>query len=780
MFVKNVIFGTQFFGLKIGLKIGLAFFCLAALSMIVIGYISYNNARASLEQQSFNKLTAVRETKADQIQDYFKNIKDQLQNLALSPVVIDATKEFKSGYSSITKDLKLDDKKIEALKNENWTYLEKEFLPLLNKNLIIATTLKDEVTYDPSATALQNLYIIKNPNPIGNKLNMTSSDDGSNYSKAHAKFHNVFKDFVERFGYYDLFLIDNETGKIVYTVYKEIDFTSSLSEGALKHTNLAEAFDAVKSASSDTISKLVDYEPYHPSYNAHASFIACPVFDGTKQIGVLAFQMPIDRINSIMTNNERWEKVGLGKSGETYLIGEDMTLRNQSRFLIEDSVNYFKMLRDLGAGSTTIAKIKAFNSTIGLQEVKTEGTLAALKEESATKIFPDYRGVRVLSAYKPLHILGMNWAILSEIDEDEAFTEIVALKKKMIVAFIILLLVVIITASVMSTQLTKPIKELSLEAEELGNGNLDVEIKTGRKDEIGVLANNFKKMQGSITKLIMDLRHMNHTLEDKVIERTAEVVEQKNIIEEKQKEIIDSILYAKRIQNAILAHDTYLAKHIPQHFVLFKPKDHISGDFYWATKKDGRFWLAVCDSTGHGVPGAFMSLLNIAFLNEAITEKNMTEPHDVLNHARKRLIQNMSKEGNKDGMDGILVCIDPEKKTYTYSAAHNSPLIIKNNEFVEYDADKMPIGEGVREESFTSHKFDVKEGDMIYLYTDGYADQFGGPKGKKFKYKQLNDLLMEMHQKPLAEQKEKLSQVFTEWKGELEQIDDVCVFGIRV
>ncbi len=748
--------------------------------MIVIGYISYNNARKSLEQQSFNKLTAVREAKADQIHDYFKNIQDQLQDLALNPVIIDATNEFKSGYASIAKDLKLDEKKIDELKNENWAYLEKEFLSRLNKNLIIPTTLKDEVTTDPSATALQNLYIIKNPHPTSEKHNMLKSDDGSNYSKTHLKYHNVLKNFIERFGYYDLFIIDNETGKIVYTVYKEVDFTSSLSEGPLKHTNLAEAFEYVKNASSDTISKLVDYEPYHPSYNAHSSFIACPIFDGAKQIGVLAFQMPIDRINSIMTNNERWEKVGLGKSGETYIIGEDMTLRNQSRFLIEDSVNYFKMLRDLGVGATTISKIKTFNSSIGLQEVKTVGTLAALKDSSDTKIFPDYRGVSVLSSYKPLHVLGMHWAILSEIDEEEAFTEIVELKHKMTMAFFVLLLVVIVTSYFMSMQLTRPIKELSIEAEELGNGNLDVEIKTGRKDEIGVLADNFKKMQGSITKLIMDLRHMNHTLEDKVVERTAEVVEQKNIIEEKQKEIIDSILYAKRIQNAILAHDTYLQKHLPQHFVLFKPKDHISGDFYWATKKDGRFYLAVCDSTGHGVPGAFMSLLNIAFLNEAITEKNMVGPHEILNHARKRLIQNMSKEGNKDGMDGILVCIDPEKKTYTYSAAHNSPLIIKNGEFVEYHADKMPIGEGIREESFTSHKFDVKECDMIYLYTDGYADQFGGPKGKKFKYKQLNDLLMELHQKSMNEQKEKLAKVFVDWKGSLEQIDDVCVFGIRV
>jgi serine phosphatase RsbU (regulator of sigma subunit) len=766
--------------LKIGLKIGLAFFLLAAISMIVIGYISYDNARKSLEQQSFNKLTAVREAKADQIHDYFENIQDQLQDLALNPVIIDAAKEFKSGYFSIAKDLKFDDKKIEELKNENWTYLEKEFLSRLNKNLIIPTTLKDEVNSDPSATVLQNIYITKNTNSIGAKHNLLVSDDGSNYSKTHSKYHSVFKNFIDRFGYYDLFIIDNETGKIVYTVYKEIDFTSSLSEGPLKHTNLAEAFDSVKNAPNDTVSKLVDYEPYHPSYNAHSSFIACPIFDGKKQIGVLAFQMPIDRINSIMTNNTRWEAVGLGKSGETYIIGEDMTLRNQSCFLIEDSVNYFKMLRDLGVGATTISKIKTFNSSIGLQEVKTVGTLAALKDSSDTKIFPDYRGVSVLSSYKPLNVLGMHWAILSEIDEDEAFAEIVALKQKMIAACITLLIVVIITSYFMSMQLTKPIKELSIEAEELGNGNLDVEIKTGRKDEIGVLADNFKKMQGSITKLIMDLRHINHTLEDKVTERTAEVVEQKNIIEEKQKEIIDSILYAKRIQNAILAHDTYLQKHLPQHFVLFKPKDHISGDFYWATKKDGRFYLAVCDSTGHGVPGAFMSLLNIAFLNEAITEKNMVEPHQILNHARKRLIQNISKDGNKDGMDGILMCIDTNTNTYSYSAAHNCPLIIKNNEFVEYDADKMPIGQWIHEDTFTTHKFDVSPGDMIYLYTDGYADQFGGPKGKKFKYKQLNDLLMELHQKPMSEQKTKLTEAFYDWKGDLEQIDDVCVFGIRV
>jgi len=147
--------------------------------------------------------------------------------------------------------------------------------------------------------------------------------------------------------------------------------------------------------------RLVEYKPYHPSYNAPSSFISTPIFSGDSAIGVLVFQLPIDRINDIMTNKQQWTKVGLGATGETYIVAEDYTIRNQSRFLIEDSTNYFKMLEDLKVEPKTIAKIKNFNSTIGLQEVKTEGTEAALKGETDSRIFKDYRGVPVLSAFKP-------------------------------------------------------------------------------------------------------------------------------------------------------------------------------------------------------------------------------------------------------------------------------------------------------------------------------------------------------------------------------------------
>ncbi len=269
-------------------------------------------------------------------------------------------------------------------------------------------------------------------------------------------------------------------------------------------------------------------------------------------------------------------------------------------------------------------------------------------------------------------------------------------------------------------------------------------------------------------------------LETTVKERTSEIEHQKHLIEEKQKEIVDSINYAKRIQYALLAHEDVLKQNLNDYFIYFNPKDIVSGDFYWSTKKDDRFYLAVCDSTGHGVPGAFMSLLNIGFLTEAIVEKGIEKPNEIFNYVRQKLIDNISKEGQKDGFDGILICIDRKNKKLTYSSANNSPIIVSNNTIIGKESDRMPVGVGVRQESFKLFELDTKGNDILYLYTDGFADQFGGPKGKKFKYGQLNQLLLDISQKQLSVQKEILQDAFNSWKGALEQVDDVCVIGIRI
>jgi serine phosphatase RsbU (regulator of sigma subunit) len=271
-----------------------------------------------------------------------------------------------------------------------------------------------------------------------------------------------------------------------------------------------------------------------------------------------------------------------------------------------------------------------------------------------------------------------------------------------------------------------------------------------------------------------------------VIHMQKEMAEsQKHLIEEKQKEIIDSINYAKRIQFTLLAHDDLLLKNLPEHFVLFKPKDIVSGDFYWATerydhiKKEKQFYLAVCDSTGHGVPGAFMGLLNTSFLNEAVNEKNIHEPAEVFEHVRSRLVDSISRDGGKDGMDAILIKIVEGRNEITYAAAYNKPLLVRKGELIQPGYDKIPIGQSDRHVKFSQFSVKVEKGDVLYLYTDGYADQFGGKKGGKLKEANLKKLLAELSAKSMEEQKLQLESEFNTWRGELEQVDDVCVIGIR-
>ena len=279
-----------------------------------------------------------------------------------------------------------------------------------------------------------------------------------------------------------------------------------------------------------------------------------------------------------------------------------------------------------------------------------------------------------------------------------------------------------------------------------------------------------------------------------------EIEDKKNVIEEKQKEIFDSINYAHRIQSALLANTSMMNDMLKKdnYFILFQPKDIVSGDFYWATsaspkyrirdeengfevnKFDELFYFAICDSTGHGVPGAFMSLLNMGYLNEAVKEKNIYEPNKIFDYVRKRLIESISEEGQKDGFDGIILCINKTTRQISYAAAHNNPVLVSGKDMIHLPSDKMPVGKGERNEPFKLHVMELKKGDTIYLYTDGYADQFGGPKGKKFKYRQLETLLLENSGEELMKQKQVLHSTFEHWRGDLDQVDDVCLVGIKI
>ena len=262
------------------------------------------------------------------------------------------------------------------------------------------------------------------------------------------------------------------------------------------------------------------------------------------------------------------------------------------------------------------------------------------------------------------------------------------------------------------------------------------------------------------------------------------ILKQKDIIEEKQKEILDSIAYAKRIQFSLLASDNLLTSNLPDYFVLFKPKDVVSGDFYWASPTDEGFIYITADCTGHGVPGAFMSLLNITKLSQTINENKITRPDVILNNIRTEIIKALNAEGSeesKDGMDAVLCKLDLKNMKLQYAAANNPFYIIRDNQLLICKADKMPVGKGHDDSiSFTFNEITLQKGDLIYTFTDGYADQFGGPKGKKFKYKQLEDILMSICNLPMSEQSSILNLKFEEWKGNLDQVDDVLIIGTKI
>ena len=271
-------------------------------------------------------------------------------------------------------------------------------------------------------------------------------------------------------------------------------------------------------------------------------------------------------------------------------------------------------------------------------------------------------------------------------------------------------------------------------------------------------------------------------VQKKIIEQqNKETLKQKEIITQKNNAVLDSINYAKRIQEGLLASKQTLNNNLNDYFVTFKPKDIVSGDFYWSAEYSNQFYLAICDSTGHGVPGAFMSLLNIALLSEAIKEKQIQEPHLIFNEVRRRLIEIISADGYKDGFDGVLIRIQktPLGIKLDYVAANNEPVLIRNNQFVKLQNDRIPVGKSDDLKPFNLFSIDIKSGDTLYLYTDGYADQFGGEKQKKFKRKNLNDLLLRNSHLEMDSQWIELNKAFELWKGEEEQVDDVCVVGIK-
>ncbi|HIJ23210.1 MAG: HAMP domain-containing protein [Gammaproteobacteria bacterium] len=353
---------------------------------------------ATLRQEAFNKLTAVRDGKKAAIESYFNTVKSQVSTLSANHSVVDTMKQLKETFSAFEEDTMLGGDiqlEQEALMQFYESQFKPEYLRQNGKKQIDTAAL---IRLDDGSTVMQYNYLVKNPNPLGEKHKMDNAKDYSAYSQLHQKIHPTFRKYIEEFGYYDLFLVDAETGKIVYSVYKESDFATSLKDGPHADSGIGRVFRAAQDLEKSDEVVFDDFSQYLPSYDAPAGFIASPIVEKGKTIGVLIFQLPIDRITSIMS-----ERAGLGKTGETYLVGPDHLMRSDS-------------YRDL-QNHSVVASFREPESG----KIETRAVTAALRGGTAAEVITDYMGKPVLSAYAPLNVLGGHWAILSEIDVAEVF-----------------------------------------------------------------------------------------------------------------------------------------------------------------------------------------------------------------------------------------------------------------------------------------------------------------------------------------------------------------------
>ena len=321
-------------------------------------------------------------------------------------------------------------------------------------------------------------------------------------------------------------------------------------------------------------------------------------------------------------------------------------------------------------------------------------------------------------------------------------------------------------------------------ARQVGSGNFDSYFKP--------LSDNDTLGQ-ALLRMRKDLHENERVLEQKVIERTEEVVRQKEEIENKNQEleilykhVTDSIRYAKRIQEAILPPESLIKKLLPNSFILYRPKDIVSGDFYWLDEKDGKVFYAAVDCTGHGVPGAFMSIVGYNLLKEIIVKPTVNTPAQVMQKMKtgvsKTLHHGQSEDNAKDGMDMTMCAIDFNNLYMHFSGAYNPMYLIREGQLTQYDGDSFPVGlmEGMEDKHFTDHRIDLKKGDMVYIFSDGYADQFGGPRGKKFMVSKFRELLKNASTMDITQQKDFLLKTIEDWRGDLEQVDDILVIGVRI
>ena len=463
-----------------------------------------NHARRDLTQKAQDHLVALRDVKKQQIENYFGFIRDQVLSLSEDQMIIDAMRTFSRAFESYNEEKGFEDVDIEKMRTELYTYYTGEFASeYQSQNDGQSANVQSLFSQlDNDSIALQYDYIRANQNPLGSKHQLDTAEEYTEYGLTHAEVHPIVRSYLEKFGYYDIFLVDSKTGDIVYSVFKELDYTTSLKDGPYAQTNFGEAFRLANAATNKDAVVLVDFKQYTPSYEAPASFIASPIFDGNEKVGVLLFQMPVDKINEVMGFRS-----GMGETGETYVVGPDNLLRSNT---YRDQEN-----------RTIVASFR--NPELG--SVENPVISKALEGEAGVETSTNYLGEEVLSAYAPVDVLGLRWSVLAEITTAEAYETAHEIQETssaastnmatwsvvigVIAAIAVGGLAFFVTRQIM-LPLGKTIEMLQNVAQ--GEADLTQRLDESRNDELGDLAKWFnvftKRLHDIIAKVVANSNHL--------------------------------------------------------------------------------------------------------------------------------------------------------------------------------------------------------------------------------------------------------------------------------
>ncbi|SJM32394.1 Putative cyclase (Adenylyl-or guanylyl-)(Adenylate-or guanylate-) (fragment) [Mesorhizobium delmotii] len=457
---------------------------LGAIAVLVTGVLGYFSARDALEKAVFDQLTAARQTKSRQVETYFRTIQAELRLLATSKMVVDATREYRIAVDQLDRSGASPE-----LRQKVSDWYADNFLPRITRVFGREPAVADYMPVGAAPYYLQYHYIVANPHPKERRKLLDDAGDGSDYSRLHAVYHPVIRAAAATVGFFDLMVADVKSGRLIYTVEKEVDFTTSLQVGPYRSSSVAEVVARCALSPDRSAICLEDFAPYAPSNGAPIAFMGAPVIDQGVVIGVLIAQLSNEEIDNVVTGGRRWRQEGFGNTGETYLVGPDYLVRSGPRTFYEDREKYFAELKFVGTSDEEIATIQRYGTPVLHQRIDTHATRAALAGVEGTGEITGYRGVPTLASWGPLAIPGVTWALVAKIDSGEAFAPIAQLRQNLLVVGGLALLVVVATAAWLSRAMLGPLRELTAGVMRFAAGDYGTSVRGSGSASAGAGAN---------------------------------------------------------------------------------------------------------------------------------------------------------------------------------------------------------------------------------------------------------------------------------------------------